>query len=477
MNVNRQRWNFYLGLSSVSPDDYTNYRHYQQIYNVRRVQSFSLIICFLFILLLMINLIFEDHPSLYDALFVNAHNQIFCSAIILSLLCYCIIIVARKTENNLQQSPLIPWVYILIIMGVTASLTFQDLKQGDNIIAFATGNLVIAILWSASFSTFLAIYFIGAAGLLITYHFFIKSIHTNLITEMISVYVVALMVALTIENKRRFQYRQSQLLRSHISKLKESRAKLIRTNLDLEKANQAKSNFMAHMSHELRTPLNAIIGFSEFIMLADSNKSDMTISARKKSDYMQSILKSSNHLLNLINDILDISRIEATVVNKKNESLSVKAELKQLKDTLMPLATKKQQQFFVHIDKDIPDLHMEVKHFHLLIINLVGNAVKFSPEQTHITIKAVLTDPNFVQISVKDEGVGIDQVDITKALQPFTQVGNVYSRKEEGTGLGLAIVQSICMAYGITLDIDSTVGEGTTVRLVIPVNQMAVPTS
>ncbi len=234
-----------------------------------------------------------------------------------------------------------------------------------------------------------------------------------------------------------------------------------------ELANRTKSEFLATMSHELRTPLNAIIGFSEMI----SSGIYGPIGDSKYVEYLKDINYSGKHLLDLINDILDISRVEAGQVELYEEEVDIVSVI----DTVGRLLSEKAKEGSVSIETEIegnpPLLLADERRVKQILLNLMTNAVKFTPEGGEITIKAGVNDDGAVTFSVIDTGIGIAPADIPKVLKPFRQADNTLSRKHEGTGLGLPLAKSFVELHGGSLDLKSRLGTGTTVTVTFPANR------
>ncbi len=240
-----------------------------------------------------------------------------------------------------------------------------------------------------------------------------------------------------------------------------------------ETANKTKSLFLANMSHELRTPLNAIIGFSEIM------KDEMfgPVENARYLDYMGSIHDSSRHLLSVINDILDISRIESGELELDDDWLEIDKELAWAQDRAAPdnsgaKSAVVHAPIFVHTSDRLPELLADQRSFRQIMINLLSNAVKFTPVDGRIDLSAALDEFSGLSIQVKDTGIGIPADRVEKMTQPFTQSDNSLARRFEGTGLGLAITKSLVEAHGGRLEITSVEGRGTTVTVRMPASRV-----
>lgn len=232
-----------------------------------------------------------------------------------------------------------------------------------------------------------------------------------------------------------------------------------------ESANKAKSEFLANMSHELRTPLNAIIGFSEMMIQATFGP----LGSERYTEYMNDIHNSGTHLLTLINDILDMSKIEAGRFTLSSENADLEPIISETLRTLTPQAQEKS----ITLSADItPKLHGDIdrRAIHQVFLNILSNAVKFTPSGGHIDVKGYQEDDRLVFI-FSDTGVGIPEAAIAKLCQPFEQVENQFTKTHAGSGLGLAISRSLVELHGGELDIQSKEGEGTIVTIILPVKQ------
>src|SRR5262245_5193213 len=229
-------------------------------------------------------------------------------------------------------------------------------------------------------------------------------------------------------------------------------------------ANRAKSEFLANMSHELRTPLNAIIGFGELIeTLPDSR------SAGKPRQYAGYIAHAGRHLHEVVNDILNISQIESGSFRLEIERL----DLKKVVASAALLAQRRIDQKRQSLDVKIPDVLPPVMGDELrlkqILINLLSNASKFTPENGQLRVRAEPRGSDRIAIIVSDTGIGMTEEEVERALQPFTQIHSTYTRNEEGTGLGLPIARALVLRHGGTFPVASTPAVGTTVTFTLPV--------
>lgn len=234
-----------------------------------------------------------------------------------------------------------------------------------------------------------------------------------------------------------------------------------------EQSNRAKSEFLATMSHELRTPLNAIIGFSEMLLTYGAR-----ISSEQTQDYHETILQSGRHLLSLINDILDLARVESGKLDLDFEPIALPGLVAECVGYLTPTAQREGIGFQI----DVPELEIasDRRLLKQLLINLLSNAVKFNRENGTISI-AARRDGATIFISITDTGIGMDDDEIVRAMEPFVQLESSHRRTREGTGLGLALVQRFTTLLGGNLKIRSAREVGTTVTIELPVDGKAWP--
>ncbi len=225
-------------------------------------------------------------------------------------------------------------------------------------------------------------------------------------------------------------------------------------------ANQAKSEFLANMSHELRTPLNAIIGFSQMLQLELGGKL-----GEKHLSYARDIFDSGEHLLQLINDILDLSKIEAGKLQLFEESFDLKSAISSSVRFIEDQARSRNIKLDVTIDDNLPYLFADERMTKQILINLLSNATKFTPIGGKVEIRAYTPNSGELTIEVEDTGIGMSREEIPQAMAAFSQVENIFIRSHTGTGLGLPLVKSMVDLHDATMGIASEPGKGTKVTV------------
>jgi cell cycle sensor histidine kinase DivJ len=226
------------------------------------------------------------------------------------------------------------------------------------------------------------------------------------------------------------------------------------------------------MSHELRTPLNAIIGFSEMIMQEDA----LMLDAARRKEYAQLINDSGQHLLSVVNGILDMSKMESGNFEIMPEPFAPRAALINCCNLLALKARENGIDLVTRVPDDLPVMIGDPRAFKQIVLNLVANAVKFTERGGAVTVSAAVDSARLV-IRIADTGVGIAADDLKRIGDPFFQAGKTYQRRHEGTGLGLSIVKSLVALHGGDMTVQSQVDEGTTFAVTLPLTPQAAQLS
>ena len=259
----------------------------------------------------------------------------------------------------------------------------------------------------------------------------------------------------------RSEFRNAEMLR-----LEKDRS--IELMEEAQAADHAKSEFLSIVSHELRTPLNAIIGFSELIR----NQTFGPLGSQAYAEYVDDIYESGHHLLKIISDVLDLSKAEVGKLHVKDEEVDLTELLARCCRIMRANAADGGLRLSFNTEPVGPFVLGDSALLKQLFLNLISNAVKFTPAGGSVTVGYERLADGSLTVSVKDTGVGIDEKDMEKVLTPFAQVESVYNRQHTGTGLGLPLSKRIAELHGGRLELRSTVGAGTTVTVVFPAERL-----
>jgi len=251
--------------------------------------------------------------------------------------------------------------------------------------------------------------------------------------------------------------------RKRLEALRIRSAELEAQNTRIQESSRMKSQFLANMSHELRTPLNAIIGFADLL-----HDGDVPLSSQQQRELLEDILRSSRHLLQLINDILDLAKVESGKLEFHAEPIELSALVDEAVSTLQVLANNRQVELHVELHPEVDRVTLDITRFRQILYNYISNALKFTEPGGHVTVRVRPETGTSFRLEVADTGIGIAPNDIPRLFSQFEQLDAGTTKKHGGTGLGLALTKSIVEAQGGTVGITSVLGKGSTFFAILP---------
>ena len=255
---------------------------------------------------------------------------------------------------------------------------------------------------------------------------------------------------------------QNEELQSQTEELMTQQQEIIEKTGEVERANRLKSEFLANMSHELRTPLNVIIGFSELMVDKVPGKIN-----EEQRQCLSDILDSSHRLLNLVNEVLDLSKVESGKMEFKLENVALTEVIESLTRTMLSVLAPRKQSLDIEIEEGLPAVHVDEGRLEQVLLNLATNSSKFTPDGGKLKIEAIKAD-NWCQVSVIDNGIGIKEEDQERIFEPFCWLDNPLTKEKSGTGLGLALVETIVEKYGGRIWVESEYGKGSRFTFTLP---------
>jgi signal transduction histidine kinase len=258
--------------------------------------------------------------------------------------------------------------------------------------------------------------------------------------------------------------RAAQRLETQNAKLEEQRQELTRLNAELDQAGKLKDQFLANVSHELRTPLNSVIGFSDLLLTMASTDSPLTDTQR---DYLETIARNGRHLLDLINELLDLAKIAAGQMQLRLEPLALDALFREVADTVRAQLEARKHKLAIEPLRETVIVTADRGRLRQVLLNLLSNAIKFTTDGGRITLSAQLAGDR-VRVAVSDSGIGIAPDDQQKLFREFVQLDGSASRRYEGTGLGLALSKRLVELHGGAIGVESQLGQGSTFWFTVP---------
>ncbi len=329
---------------------------------------------------------------------------------------------------------------------------------------------IVAVLWSYSVSrtTDWALYFIGVLPIFALTAIRLVTVQSVEAHGLSVLFVVAFLYTCIIATKVKHETDRgihARLANEDLtSELRGARDDALRKRYEAEAANASKTTFLANMSHELRTPLNAILGFSDII----ANETFGPVGVTRYRDYAQDINMSGSHLLSIINDILDIAKIESGKMVVDPVCLEPQRIIDNAMRVVAAKAREKGQHLSVRIAPGANEVFADERAFKQIVMNLVSNAVKFTQMGGAITVHGRGCEDGGFELIVEDDGPGIDASLLNKIFQPFNQVDNRYNRQEGGTGLGLSLVRGLAVLHGGKVWIETDLGAGVRAHVQFP---------
>ncbi|HET9484242.1 MAG TPA: ATP-binding protein, partial [Xanthomonadales bacterium] len=261
------------------------------------------------------------------------------------------------------------------------------------------------------------------------------------------------------EGAGRSQRRQMQ---AELERRREEAEHLTRSERLARQRSEHKSKFLASMSHELRTPLNAILGFSDLLLQPEFGPLN-----ERQVEFVANIVDSGRHLLHLVNDLLDLSKIEAGRMTLNREPTAIGVMVDAVRASVQPLADRQGVTLEMHVDDDLPKVDVDPLRLRQILYNLLSNAIKFTPAGGHVKLAAA-ADTGHVSIAVADTGIGIAAADLPRLFRDFEQIESPNGGKPDGTGLGLALSRRLATMHGGDITVDSAPGRGSTFTVTLP---------
>jgi two-component system, cell cycle sensor histidine kinase PleC len=377
----------------------------------------------------------------------------------------------KETEGDTES-----WFHCFVMLQVAGSAAWGLMPwlcwEPGNILnhmflATATMAVVAALVVSRGSNMNMYVASLAPVSVMISTRFLLSTRPADLVVGVLAPFIALQLwrtgspLVLRMEEDCRLRFKVEDLARE----LEEARDDALRKRFEAETANASKTAFLANMSHELRTPLNAILGFSEII----SQECFGPVGSERYRDYAGDIHSSGAHLLSLINDLLDVAKIEAGRMDIAPHELDTARVFDIALKLIGAKAREKDQQLVIVVEESAPPLWADERAIKQILINLVSNAVKFTPNGGRIEVVAGRAASGDFQVMVCDNGPGIPRDKLDKIFTPFNQVDNRFDRQAGGTGLGLALVRGLAELHGGRAWMESEFGKGCSVFVTIPV--------
>jgi two-component system cell cycle sensor histidine kinase PleC len=383
----------------------------------------------------------------------------------------------RDRQAGMTREADAKWLSRLLLLNVTLSSAWGMapwlLWVEDNFLNHAVIEMICLaavtrfLVNRSNHVGFLLASFLPMAGMLL--------VHCLMSANTVDFALAAILVFYAIQvilDSRNISHRWDQEAQTRFShedlsrELEEARDEALTKRAEAEAANASKTAFLANISHELRTPLNAILGFSELI----ARECLGPVGSPRYKEYANDIHNSGTHLLSLINDLLDVAKIEAGRMEVEPQMVETERMLESALKFVISKARDRGQTLTISVDPSASILYADERALKQILINLVSNAVKFTQDGGRIEVSATRTPHGDYQLVVADNGPGITREKIDRVFKPFTQADNRYNRQSGGTGLGLSLVRGLCELHGGRAWVESEPGRGTRAFVVLPGN-------
>jgi two-component system cell cycle sensor histidine kinase PleC len=404
-----------------------------------------------------------------------SHFWIVCALHAVS--CFTAWLIYRRRAEPFDLVRMERWLaWLQLQLGLTWGVTIWLLWVPDN----ATNNVFVTLsitsmLWSATITraAHIRLYSIGFVSMAGVYWLRLVTGSgpvAHMLAVLLTVWLVYIVAMGTSIRHNIIEMLKNRFSNEDMAKeLVQARDEAQYKRREAEDANRSKTAFLANMSHELRTPLNAILGFSDMI----ANQALGQDVPQRYRDYAKDINASGSHLLALINDLLDVAKIEAGHMEINPRILDLAEAIATAKRLIAPKLAAKGQTLATTLDPDLPALYADERAFKQIVLNLLSNANKFTSENGRIALSCTNAPEGGIVIAVEDNGIGIPANKLGTVFQPFAQADNRYDRAADGTGLGLALVWGLTALHGGRATIESTEGVGTRVCVYFPLANTA----
>lgn len=427
-----------------------------------RQRQASLIVFFSFLLALF------GTPFALEGYFISGNASLGLTTLGASVLVAAIPLLLRSTGSLFLAGHSLMFALVMICTGlawITDGLHSTPMINftGIPLVAILLMGVYAGIFWTiAGNLIYLMFYVLETGGHIFSHEVSAATARFDLFTSLAGQMLIICVLAALYENTKN----------SALKQLEQANEQLEETNTELEKArvmaiqaNKAKSHFLANMSHEIRTPLNAILGYAE-LMKEDAQE----LGVDDFTDDLDRIHISGNHLLGLINDILDLSRIEAGKIELHIEEFAIPELLEELEATLQPLIARNSNTFHCELNDTIGIMQSDQTRLRQSLLNLLSNACKFTTKgNISLLIERVKVEgEDWLRFAVSDTGIGITPEQLDRLFQPFSQADSSTSKKYGGTGLGLVLTQKFCELMQGEVKVTSEAGEGSTFTICLP---------